>query len=268
MAGRAAPLRARRPEEREANGLGSDITYAAPLLANHPTAEAADGTRRCRSGVPGSGRREDSAAEILFETIRNILPELDHFRGRAAFRVDLHHRAAVDHRGSKVGAVVDGDGSNSAVLRESDGGFVGDLGFRGRRVDDENQGLAGTIAEIDSRADSTEIVRARAGRDDDQLGNGNDTLNGHGDGRRSVDDRQAETLLAENLKVGGKPRDSRLRKSGHFCLALVPPIGKAALRVDVDQADRAGPSQNAHAFPLAEAVNSAPGVALKALKSG
>ena len=177
---------------------------------------------------------------------------------------------------AKVGAVVNGDGSNGAMLRQGDGGFVGDLGFRGRRVDDEDQRLAGAVAEIDRRADGAEIVRARTGRNDDQLGNGDDALDGHGDGRRSVDDREAEALLAKNLEVGSKPRDGRLRKGGHFCLALVPPVGKTALRVDVDQTDRACPrqlrlhrkmsgqgrltrpallrchSQNAHAFPLAE----------------
>ena len=150
------------------------------------------------------------------------------------------------------------------------------LAFGRRRVDDEDQRLAGAIAEIDRRADGAKIVRARTGRDDDQFGNGDDALDGHGDGRRSVDDRKAEALLAKNFEVGSETGDGGLRKSGHFCLALVPPVGKAALRVDVDKADRACPrqlrlhrkmagqgrltrpallrchSQNAHAFPLAE----------------
>src|SRR6185437_3037362 len=71
------------------------------------------------------------------------------------------------------------------------------------------------------------------------------------------------------------PGNGGLGKGRHVGLALVPPIGKAALRVDVDQADRACPRQlrlhrkmagqgrlarsallrcqcqDAHAFPLA-----------------
>jgi hypothetical protein len=100
-------------------------------------------------------------------------------------------------------------------------------------------------------------------------------LDRHGDRRRSVDYRQAETLLAKHLKVAREARHSGLRKCRHVSFALVPPIGKAALWIDVDQADRASSRklslhrkmpgqgrlarspllrcqcQDAHAFPLA-----------------
>jgi hypothetical protein len=82
-------------------------------------------------------------------------------------------------------------------------------------------------------------MRARTSRDDDQFGNGDDALDGHGDSRRSVDDGKAETLLAKDFKVRSETGDGGLGKSGHFRFALVPPIGKAALRIDVDKADRA-----------------------------
>ena len=66
--------------------------------------------------------------------------------------------------------MVDGDRGDGAVLRQSDRGLVGDLGLRGGAVDDEDERLAGAFAQIDGGADGAQIVRAGAGRDDDQLG--------------------------------------------------------------------------------------------------
>ena len=135
-------------------------------------------------------------------------------------------------------------------------------------------------------------MRARTRWNDDQFGDGNDALDRHGDCRRRVDNGQPETLLAKHLKVGSQAGDRGLRECRHFGLALVPPVRQAPLRVDVDKADGpcprqlrlhrkmsgqgrlSGPallrcqSQNAHAFPLPNAVNSALGVTFKALKSG
>ena len=56
------------------------------------------------------------------------------------------------------------------------------------------------------------------------------TLDGHGDRRRSVDDGEPEPLLAKDLEVGSRARNGRLGEGRHFRLALVPPVGKAALR--------------------------------------
>ena len=72
-----------------------------------------------------------------------------------------------------------------------------------------------------------------ASRNDDQLGDGDDALDGHGD-RRRVSITAGESLLAKNFEVGGKAGNSGLGKSGHFGLALIPPVGEASLRVDVD----------------------------------
>ena len=111
------------------------------------------------------------------------------------------------------------------------------------RVDDEDQRLAGAVAQVDGGADGAKVVRARPGRNDDQLGDRDDRLDRHGDRRRRVDHRQAEALLAKHLEVGGEPGDGGLREGRHIVLALVPPVGERALRIDVDQADRAGARQ-------------------------
>src|SRR4051812_7662007 len=84
MAGRAAPLRARSPEEREAKGFGS-ATLVSPLLADNAAAEAADRTRTGRSHAGRcTGRREHRPAELLFKAVGDVIPQLDHFAGRAA----------------------------------------------------------------------------------------------------------------------------------------------------------------------------------------
>ena len=167
-------------------------------------------------------------------------------------------------------------GATVPCCDKRDRGFVGDLGLGRGGVDDEDQRLAGAVAQIDGGADGAQIVRARAGRNDDQLGDRDDALDRHGDRRRRVDHRQPEALLAKHLEVGGEPRDRGLGEGRHLGLALVPPVGERALRIDVDQADGTGARplrlhrqmagqgrlarsaflrchcQNAHSLPLAQ----------------
>src|SRR6185437_8423850 len=77
---------------------------SASLLADDAAAEAPDGTRTGRGGARRrTRRRKHCPAEILLETIRDIFPELGHFLRGAALGIDLHDRAAVDHRGSEIG---------------------------------------------------------------------------------------------------------------------------------------------------------------------
>src|SRR3546814_5805546 len=63
-----------------------------------------------------------------------------------------------------------------------------------------------------------------------QFGHGNNALDGHGDGRRRVDDREFEALLPQYLKIGGEARNGSLRKGGIFRLPLIPPISERSLR--------------------------------------
>ena len=86
-------------------------------------------------------------------------------------------------------------------------------------------------------AHGAQIVRARPGRNDDQFRDGYDALNGHGDRRRRVDDRELETLLPQNLEVSPKPGDGGLRKGGIFRFPLVPPVRKRPLRIDMFRID-------------------------------
>src|SRR6185503_7756880 len=120
-----------------------------PLLTHDSAAETADGTRTGRRADAGRSTwsREHRAAKILFEAIRDVIPELDHLMSRAALRIDFHHGPAVDHRGREIGAVVDRHRSDGAMLRKRHRGFVGDLGLRGCGIDDEDERLAGTVAE-------------------------------------------------------------------------------------------------------------------------
>src|SRR3954447_12853154 len=91
---------------------------APPLLADHATDEAGGGTRHdgVLSVIAWARRGKDRAAEILLEPVGDVIPELDHLLGGAPVRVDLHDGAAVDHRGGIIGAMVEGDRSDGAVL--------------------------------------------------------------------------------------------------------------------------------------------------------
>jgi hypothetical protein len=63
--------------ESEAIGLGSPIFTPFLRLTYDPAAEATHGTRGGYLMAYGRRRTENGAAEILFETVRNICPKLD-----------------------------------------------------------------------------------------------------------------------------------------------------------------------------------------------
>src|SRR3546814_10078431 len=83
------------------------LPISPPSLTGDAAAEAsAHRTNGTVIALGGDRRGEDRAAEILFEPVVHIGPELADLVGRTAVRIDLHHRAAVDHRRGVIGAVV------------------------------------------------------------------------------------------------------------------------------------------------------------------
>jgi hypothetical protein len=132
-----------------------------------------------------------------------------------------------------------GDRRDGAVLRERNRGLAGDLGLWRGAVDHEDQRLSGALAQIDRSADGAQIVRARPGWYDDQLGDGDHALDRHGDRWRRIDDRQAKALCAQDLEIARQARHRRLGERGEFILAFVPPVGERTLRIDVYQHDGA-----------------------------
>ena len=87
-------------------------------------------------------------------------------------------------------------------------------------------------------AHGAQVMRAGASRDDNQFGDRDHRLDRHGDRGRGIDHRQLEPLLSQDRQIGGQPCNGGLGEGGIFVGALVPPIGKRSLRVDVDQDDR------------------------------
>jgi hypothetical protein len=63
--------------ESEAIGLGSPILMPFLRLTYDPAAKATHGTRSRYLMAYGSRRTENGAAEILFQTVRNICPQVD-----------------------------------------------------------------------------------------------------------------------------------------------------------------------------------------------
>ena len=171
--------------------------------------------------------------------MRDVFPEGGNFGRGTAFRVHFHYRAAVDHRSGEVGTVVKRDRGNGAVLGERDCCFRGDLRLGRCSVDHEDQWLAGAFAKVDRCTDSAQIVRAGASRDDDQFGNRNHRLDGHGDCRRRIDHSELEALLSKDREVRSEPCNGGLCEGGKFRFTLVPPVCKRPLRIDIDKDDRA-----------------------------
>ena len=112
-------------------------------------------------------------------------------------------------------------------------------GARRRGVDDEDQRLVEALDELDGGAGGAQIMRARARRDDDEIGEGDDFGDGRLDGGRRVDHQQLDAELAHALDVGGKPARAGAREERGLGRARVPPFGQAALRVGVDERHRA-----------------------------
>jgi hypothetical protein len=119
------------------------------------------------------------------------------------------------------------------------------LVMRARRVAElttKTSGLRWCSTMIDRGADGAQVVRARPGRDDHEVGVGDDLDDRGGDGRRRVDDDQPGAVVAEVADVWTQIGDGGLGEGRRRRLARVPPLGEAPLGIGVDDGDgsRAG----------------------------
>src|SRR4029078_3863267 len=114
--GRASGALARKKTRRKRRErLGFACHLHAPLLTDDAAAKAPDRTRTGRSDARRRTRRsKHGPAKILFEAVRNIIPQLDDLGGRAALGIDLHDGTSVDHRGRIIRTVVKRDRRNGA----------------------------------------------------------------------------------------------------------------------------------------------------------
>ncbi len=80
---------------------------------------------------------------------------------------------------------------------------------------------------------------ARPRRNDDHVADPDDAPSGHGDGWRSVDDGKAHPAVLKLLEVERQAGKVGRREQRCIGLALVPPRGETALRVGVDEGNRA-----------------------------
>src|SRR3546814_6716849 len=87
---------------------------------------------------------EHGAAEVLFQPVGHIGPEILNFARGFALGIGFHHGPAVDHRGSEIGAVMESNRRNLAMLRQGDRRLISDLGASSGGVDDDQQPLART----------------------------------------------------------------------------------------------------------------------------
>ena len=84
-----------------------------------------------------------------------------------------------------------------------------------------------------------QIVRARLHRHDDEVGVPDHFRDRVENGGRRIDDEECHVEGAHARDVGGKLGRARARQERRFGLVLVPPFRKAALRVGIDERDRA-----------------------------
>ena len=94
------------------------------------------------------------------------------------------------------------DGRDDAVLGKCDGGFGGDAGAGGCRVDDEDERFVECVGDVDGGADGAKIVRAGARGHDDQIGALDNMRDRLRDGGRRVDDDQLEADRLQVIEAG------------------------------------------------------------------
>src|SRR3546814_8623846 len=76
--------------------------------------------------------------------------DLLNFARGFALGIGFHHGPAVDHRGSEIGAVMERNRRNRAMLRHGDRRLISDLGARRGGVDDEQQRSEEHTSELQS----------------------------------------------------------------------------------------------------------------------
>ena len=240
IAGRAVALAGEQARGERRERLGS-VPSSRIASAHHAAAEATGGARGAEAVAARARRGEHGAAEILLEPVGDIGPQRRRPR-RPSGRWDrppspCGRRSSTAAKSVRwwivIGATVPCCDSATAASE-----VILALGVAA---------LTTKISGLPARSHrSTVAPTARRscglgpGRDDDQLGDRDHALDRHGDRRRRIDHRQLEALLAQHLEIVGEPRDGGLRERRKFALALVPPVGQRALRIDIDQHDRAG----------------------------
>jgi hypothetical protein len=103
---------------------------------------------------------------------------------------------------------------------------------------------AQVLDQADRHADGPKVVRARPGGKEDQVRERYDVANSLGQGRRRVDDQQGIAAPAELGHVVSQSLDRGLQEMGARIRPQVPPVGQAALWIDVRQRHLSNP------FPL------------------
>jgi hypothetical protein len=107
----------------------------------------------------------------------------------------------------------------------------GDSGARRRGVHHEDERLAQVLDQFHRGADRPEVMGARAGWDDHQVGEADEIADPGGQRRRGG--AQAFEGLRQVVEPG-------LHEMGSFGRPQVPPIREAALGIGIDQGDRTG----------------------------
>ena len=132
------------------------------------------------------------------------------------------------------------------MLRQGDRRLRRNSRPRRGTVDDEDHRLAHLLDHLDRSAGGTQIVRARPCRDKYEIGELDDMSDRERDGGRRIDDEQVDAQPLHAFDILWQLRNDRPGEYRRIRLPLVPPIGQAALRVRVDERDRA----RARAFRL------------------
>ena len=139
-------------------------------LRRPPSKDAIMGGPHGAHGIIASAVAAIGALQAFIQ----ISPQRRNFLRGLTERIDLHHRAAVDHRRGEIDPVVNGGRRHRAVLRQRDRGLGGDARALGGAVNDEDQGFAARLGDVDRGADGAQIMRARPRRrrssDEDRCG--------------------------------------------------------------------------------------------------
>ena len=127
---------------------------------------------------------------------------------------------------------------DGAVLGQRNRRFAGDARARRCAIDDENQRLAVTLGDVDSRADRAQIMRAGPRRYHDEIGMRHNLRNRIGDGGRRIDDGKLDAATPQFLQRFAQLQQADFRKVRRARGARVPPVRQAPLRIGIDQRNR------------------------------
>ena len=169
-----------------------------------------------------------------------VNPQFRNLLGGVRSGIEFASGAAINHRRCEIRPLVKNHRGNRAVLGKSNGCIRGDAGSGGGAIEDKDHRLRNGFHQIDGRSNRSQIMRAWARRDEDEIRDADNCGDRGCDRWRGVDDHQFDAGVLKGVQMARQFTDVNTSKQRGLGNPNIPPRCQTALWVGVHQSHRSG----------------------------